>query len=55
MLGDKIAPGIENQHAEVGVSVNLLCAVRTEHAGADHDHVKRDATVLIASSQVLQM
>ncbi len=46
MLGDKKAAGIEHEHAEIGVTVNLFCAICAEHPSANHDRIENHAPVV---------
>src|SRR5258708_6964733 len=46
MLGYQQAPCVENEHTQVGVSVDLLGAICSEHPGPDDNGIECHAAVL---------
>ena len=48
VLADKKVAGLQNQDAFVRrtATVNLLCAISTEHSRPENDHIERQPTVV---------
>src|SRR2546423_1963176 len=46
MLGDQERSGLKDEHAQVGVAIDLLGAIGAEHAGSDDYDVRLDTAVL---------